>query len=495
MKKYRILSAALAAVMLLGMLAGCGGGDSGSPDVTTTAAAETETAESTVQRHKLPDTDWEGREFMVLGRTDSAHSQFTNFEIYAEELTGELVNDAVFNRNLEISTKYNADLAQNLVVNPADTAQKQILAGDDFAKMMFVQIQQAGGMATKGYYVNYDRLEYIDLSAPWWSQEITDKLSLGGKIYFTTSYFNLMDKNRTYSMVFSKDLMKDFNLGDLYQTVRDGRWTIDLMTEYCRTVAADLNGNGEMDIDDRIGYGTDSYNAFYVNWIGCGNVMCVKDSDGYPVIDVLNDRSMLSADKLLDLYNDRSVVMIPDEWKGKVTYDHWYTSSYTFYDNRALFKTNFSHGFAHLSEKTEIDYGCVPNPKLDESQEVYLSALDPVGAMLMAVPMTNVEYDFTGFMMELLSERGLYDIMPVYYETTLKTKYTYDVESGEMLDLIFANLTTDLAIVFNWKSCSQWFTLILPKDKTNSLPTLWASNESALTAAISETMDAIDALD
>lgn len=41
----------------------------------------------------LPDTNWEGREFRVLGYVDDTYPQFSNFEIYSDGETGEVVNN------------------------------------------------------------------------------------------------------------------------------------------------------------------------------------------------------------------------------------------------------------------------------------------------------------------------------------------------------------------------------------------------------------------
>ena len=89
---------------LLLLLPSCGKVSSESSE-TETVSADTaaEQTEETKTPSNLPDTDWQGKEFLVLGQTDKdGYAQFSTHEIDAAELTGDALNDAVFNRNMAI---------------------------------------------------------------------------------------------------------------------------------------------------------------------------------------------------------------------------------------------------------------------------------------------------------------------------------------------------------------------------------------------------------
>ena len=49
------------------------------------------------------------------------------------------------------------------------------------------------------------------------------------------------------------------------------------------------------------------------------------------------------------------------------------------------------------------------------------------------------------------------EVIPLYYETTLKSKRLLDEESEEMLDIIFSDRIVDLANVFSWDECIQYY--------------------------------------
>lgn len=93
----------LLALLLSANIVSCGTGTqhgantSGSDDVTTEPESTTEPVDP-ASVLELPDSDFKGREFRVLGN-EGSYPQWNNFEIYAESENGDVVNDAVFRRN------------------------------------------------------------------------------------------------------------------------------------------------------------------------------------------------------------------------------------------------------------------------------------------------------------------------------------------------------------------------------------------------------------
>ena len=101
----QLISFLLLLSLLIGVSA-CGGKDTGgapddSPD--TTAAAEAETAEPSYLA-SLPGGDWGGRDFSILCR------DYKEYEIYSEQETGDVMDDAIYRRNLAVAEKYNINV-------------------------------------------------------------------------------------------------------------------------------------------------------------------------------------------------------------------------------------------------------------------------------------------------------------------------------------------------------------------------------------------------
>ena len=66
------------------------------------------------------------------------------------------------------------------------------------------------------------------------------------------------------------------------------------------------------------------------------------------------------------------------------------------------------------------------------------------------IPITVTDFERTGIIIEALSAESMYVLTPAYYEISLKTKYSRDNESQEMLDIIFASTVFDLGNIFDW---------------------------------------------
>ena len=264
--KLRIqLLAGLLALGSVSMLA-CGGGDTTVGEQQTTAAEGTETEAQTAEQETilisdLPDMDWDGRVFNVLG-WEGDRPQFVNFEIFAEKETGDVVNDAIFRRNSKIEETYHVKIAQVLADNPASELQKSVQAGEHLYDLAFLLLEDIGVAAQNGSFIDMNGVKHIDFSKPWWSTYANESISLCGKLYFTTSDFCLRDKSRTYIMVYNINMVGEYDIPDPVQTVRDGDWTMELMTQYVKQVSQDLDGDGKMGE-------MDSFADRSAVWTGC----------------------------------------------------------------------------------------------------------------------------------------------------------------------------------------------------------------------------------
>lgn len=90
----------------------------------------------------------------------------------------------------------------------------------------------------------------------------------------------------------------------------------------------------------------------------------------------------------------------------------------------------------------EADFGIIPYPKYDEAQDEYYSRIE--GCELSCVPITVSDTERTSIILEALACESAKQVQPAYYDVSLRTKYTRDEESQEMLDIIFDHRVFDL---------------------------------------------------
>ncbi len=490
---YRIMAVIMMLTIIFPLLCSCGGGeDPVSTDITEKMPEETVTEEITsVLTHSLPDIDWAGRTFTALGRINSTYAEFCNTEITADELTGEIVNDAVFNRNSQIAESYHVEVTGVYDNSPETLLQKYINAGDTLIDTSFHHYQNIGSIAAANYLDDLNTLPYLNFEMPRWYPDVNREVSIGGRLFFTSSGFNLQDKKRCYSMSFNKDMIDNYSLESPYQLVYDGLWTLDKMTEYCEMVATDLDGDGVWGYDDRYGFGADSRNAFYVLVSSADNAIVTKNSSDMPVITMNNEHMLASIDKALKIFSTKNTVTCED-YAGKVEWDYWYVNYNIYYRGDSLFNVAFTHDFQTLSSQTDFDYGVLPYPKFNEAQDTYIGTPDPVAASLFGVPVTETDFEFAGFMLELLSCLTYQDILPLYIETSAKTKYMYDEDSAKMFDITFNNLHYDLGVMFNWGGLKAVLTMEIPKEHENIFSSLYAKYESKAQTEMEKTLAAFE---
>ena len=193
MMRYRIkpsrLTLPLSLLLLLQpVLFACGEAADTAVESTDAAAATTpvETDRSEISDN-LPDVDYDGAEFNILCRTEWA------YEFSVAEQTGDLVSDAIYERNSKVEDRFNVDLvysevdgswgAQNTFLN---TLNNSILAGDGAYDLVAGYQAYMITPAMEGYFLNILDLDYIDASAPWWSKQCNDSITVNGKLYLTT---------------------------------------------------------------------------------------------------------------------------------------------------------------------------------------------------------------------------------------------------------------------------------------------------------------------
>ena len=164
-----------------------------------------------------------------------------------------------------------------------------------------------------------------------------------------------------------------------------------------------------------------------------------------------------------------------------------------FYEGRALFSVTFPHSLSGLSANSVDDYGILPFPKYDESQENYTSLVNSY-AMLMGIPATTTTPEFSAFMLEALSAEAHTTSLPAYLEISCKTKYTYDEDSANMLDLIFSNLYYDTALIYNISGVNTIINDVL-KSKTNNFASMYAAIEGSALANLEKLVEDITAVE
>ncbi|MBE6613260.1 MAG: hypothetical protein E7632_12300, partial [Ruminococcaceae bacterium] len=234
------------AILLLAALllsTACGSG-ADSTDTTTAGNDTTAAPVETTPEYTKPDVDYGGAVFTFLDYdTDDYFWQAATYsDINAEEENGDPINDAQYRRNIKVEEELNVDI-QTYPINTIDRAvpgkelTKLIMAGDNTVDAGFVfgnSIKQL--LADPGYLHNINDCSTLDYTASWWDQRAIEELSFDGDFKILVGDISLFTSFAPMLFFFNKKVASDFKLDNMYDLVREGKWTADKLYEYCKLV-------------------------------------------------------------------------------------------------------------------------------------------------------------------------------------------------------------------------------------------------------------------
>ena len=451
----------LIAALLTGTTA-CSG-DTEDPE-TSDAVQNTETAAETEETKLLPDLpagkDFEGYTFTVYSK-GSDHPHWVAKDIVAEEENGDPINDAVFQRNILIEDTYNIKIAEETNNQWVANITKTVNAGEDVYDLIELHLfGVVNTLAQNGLLLDLHTIPYMDLSKPWYDQNANASLSIGGKLYATTGDISIMDNDATWVVLFNKELAADYGIGDMYELVNSGKWTLDELIRICGVASADLDGDGDMDEYDQWGIQNEPYNAIGF-CMAAGERLIDKDADDMPVISIGSEQFVTIYQKSVELLTNKDICMNYADYVNKYPGADPWTECMdpAFSEGRVLFNVTGLNRVT-MFRSMDDDFGILPIPKYEESAENYICPVHMWCCNSIAVLKSASDIERTGILIEALSADSMYRLTPAYYDVSLKTKFSRDNESSEMLDLIFASRAYDLGAMYNWGNIYQ-FTLDL----------------------------------
>ncbi|MBO5127600.1 MAG: hypothetical protein J6D10_08525, partial [Clostridia bacterium] len=309
---------------LLLLLPGCGSepASENDPSVPAPAAdvqeetAEEEVPEETDILEAMPASDLGGKAFRMLGVSYPTRRNFP-----AEEDTGEIVNDALAKRDLDVSERLNI-VIQTQAEPDAATVLKivsdSVVAGDDLCDVIISDIANSliNLMNSKSLY-DLRQMNNLSLQEKWWSYGMYENATIGGKQYITMGDISPMKYYAPYCLAYNQKLAKDYGHSDLYEEVLTGKWTIDLFNSMLKDVNRDLDGDGDIDDLDFHGYAhvpTDI--TAWAHYTGAGQVLSTVDKDGMIVIPIGSDTSVSVIETLTEILG-----YSPNLSMGNVTMD------------------------------------------------------------------------------------------------------------------------------------------------------------------------------
>ena len=452
--RRKFIALTLAALMLLPAFAGCAGGtenakEDGDPAVGEVAepmpgeTPEEEAADENLDangylKDDLPELDFGAQNVTVLYWSDVENAEFE-----VEELNGEIVNDAIFQRNLDVEDRLN--VKYTWIGTPGNNgskdkyvavAQASVAAGDGAYDIYAAYSRTIGASVVNSLTRPLQDSQYIDYAKPWWPDNLLEESMIHDRLYFVSGDISTNVLHMMYCIYYNKQLLEDYNLPVPTDEVFAGTWTVDRLVELTADAYTDLNGNGKQDINDRFGFTiTDFHNdAFYT---GSGLKLVEKDPD--TVLKISED-----------FYSEKAVDLLAKIGPWEATDTVYQAGDYEtpFTEGRALFNVNRAHYASKALRDSELTYGILPVPKYDENQQNYRTVMgNPI--TLYAVSRDSAVPDVDEAVLECMASEAYRLTTPAIFENNMKKKYSISDVNAQMYDIVRETVSFELGRFFN----------------------------------------------
>ncbi len=445
----KIIALCLVSLMLLSVLAACGGETTPPASVTTASPvdttaptesgdASTEPTETEYPAPQIAAVDYSGKSIRILAN-EPVTTSFNYSEIEYTDEMGDVVNDAIFKRNAQITEKYKITIETTYASTGGGPAAltKAINAGNDDFHFASIRIRDIMSHAAQGLMTNIDDAAPIDLDAPWYYQQLQDALSIGGEDYMLTGYLNMRIFDSAPALYYNKAVVDKHQLENFYDLVFSGDWTLDKFFEICAKVGNDVNNDGKIDITDEVGL--TAHPGGILNFVvGANADFVTKDANDIPVYSGITERNEAVLNKILtNLYTaPASLHMEYAQFNGQFTTG--------FNENRSLFLLNCLYEMQFLAANG-TDFGVLPLPKADKAQEGYRIHTHSSLGTAIGIPFNNTELDMTAKILEDMMYLSYKYIYPAHIEKTMQLRYATDEESTEILKLMFNSLCIEMS--------------------------------------------------
>jgi len=444
MKSRIVLLLLLAMILQSVSLTACGGT---AEEITGENVTETETE---VKEPSIYDGyDYAGKALRILSSMDDFDSTNAHALIAGSgEMNGEIVNDAVYNRNMVVQEGLNIKLE----ITPCDWDYTEVtdgisqivMAGEDIYDVMVNDINGLMRCAQAGQ-IRSVKKEYLNMDGGWWYTDSMEALELiPDKQFMLLGDYFTDSLGSAHVLYYNKDVILD-NYGDsgyLENMIFEGTWTAEKMMQIMEETSVDINGDGAYGEGDLMGFWCMGFGPM-IPFISAFDVTYMSEQSGELALDFYNEHSVDVAAAISDIC-----------W----TNDFTINTPFSYTDERVKFFADRNVvilGYLRLVDMqymrdVEFDVGISPYPKLNEEQSDYISSLHDtteVGTVPGTVTDSNMEFIYT--CLDFLGRETAASVIPVWYEEALKVKYSSGSEEAQIIDLIRDTIGSPFTIAYS----------------------------------------------
>ena len=469
MKNYtKLISLLCACVMLLSVFAACAQ-PSEAEDTTDGASATTPPAsagdpEVTKDPNyddtgyiisKLPeDLKYDDRTVYIL----NWKAERAEFNITEDQTGLDLVKDAIFERNAATEKRLGVTFEwteregnSNNIGNFVSYVQNCYSSGD-YYDIIATYSRTAASLSASGLLTDLNKVEnsYLDFSMPWWPEAMLSTCSMKDSLFFISGDISTNLLHMMYAIYYNMDMLKNLGLPDPIKMVDDKTWTIDKLIEMTADIYKDDDQSGNPTDDDTYGF-TSNYFHLEAFYSGSG-MMLVEAGDNGKILKISDDytsqKTIDLVDKLRAWFDQGDTYINPPS--GKLNNDGVFAEGRALFTQNRVYIADSEYNKGAL-RNADWEYGILPNPLYDESQENYITLLgNPFTHWCIMVDARDAS--MSSAVIECLASEAYRKTSPALFENNMKYRYTPDSankgDGARMFDIVRESISFDLGRMF-----------------------------------------------
>ena len=403
------------------------------------------------------DVNYEGLtvRFMVCSAYyDDNSSEIAPLE--EEYQPGEIIPEAVVERNNLVYEKIGVEiesLPTELRGNWSgyqSSLEKSVASGANDYDAICGAAYGAYHCAVQQLLVNLEAVDSLDLSHPWWSQRSRKSFDFGADtpiVYYINGDINYFDNWGSSCFLFNKNFLVDHGYEYPYDLVREYKWTFDAMTSMASNMYSDLDGNGKKKANDAFGIVANT-----------GIMERYLPANGFDYI-IRNDQDELVLNETEAFVNAAETLFNYLRYDENVYLDNGGYSA-IFYRGDAGFSEDNLSAIRRASAEMEDDYGVLPFPMWDESQQEYGCSVNEAWATVCGITVT-ADRETVGLALDVMGAFSPETVTEAVVDRGAMIRNARDEDTADMIRIIMDSAEFPFSLLVEWGGINMAFNSML----------------------------------
>lgn len=384
---------------------------------------------------------FDGATFMIINSKIGVIEDGLCPDFESDSSADSVISNAIYSRNTAVEERFKVKIDNYATETLRDDIFEMTTTGDTDYCIIYSTYSAMANLAAEGMLGNLRDLPCVNFDGKQWNQSAQGNLTIGSAQYLAINDIAYTTLMSTHCMFFNKSLAEDYSVkvGNPYDYVFDGSWTIDKLISTSKGVRKDLNGDSKYDEDDQYGLALS---------IGSTTMFGVSLGESvYPIKIVNGEIVETNEEKWADMVNKIYTLCFNNDDGTYVGKHLSETATSMFYNGNALYYIGALCDVPSYFRGMENDFGILPMPKYDEKQD-YRTPLSG-GSAICGTPMLHTRYrsGFIGFVTEALALASTEKLRSAVYDTVFENQLTRDEESKRTLNIIEDSMFADFVFL------------------------------------------------